>query len=212
MSFRRSSRCVAALIVALPVASTAAAEFTHFDDAKPGALPSNWLGTLTGNGSSQWSIVREASAPSAPHVLKQSGVADYPLCLKTDATLGDGFVEVKFKPVSGREDQSGGVVWRAKDANHYYVARANALENNVRIYRVVAGQRIQLGTANAKVAGGQWHTLRVEFEGSALVVIFDGKQVLAAKDPTFTAPGLIGVWTKADSVTLFDDFGWGPKS
>lgn len=188
------------------------AETVHFDDAKSGSIPSNWLGTVTGIGTPQWSIVRDASAPSAPHVLKQSGLADYPLCLKTDTQLANGFVEVKFKPVSGHDDQAGGVVWRTQDANHYYLVRANALEDNVRIYRVVAGQRIQFGGVSAKVTRGQWHSLRVEFEGPTFTVIFDGKKVLTAKDPTFTAPGMVGVWTKADSVTLFDDFSWGAAS
>ncbi len=193
------------------VSSIMCAETVSFDDAKPGALPANWLGTQTGGGTAQWTVEKDATAPSAPHVLKQSGQADYPLCLKTDTKLQDGFVEVKFKSISGRDDQTGGVVWRAKDANNYLIARANALEDNLHIYRTVAGRRIQFDGVNLKVTGGQWHTLRVEFSGPNFTVFFDGKKVLTAKDATFTEAGMVGVWTKADSVTAFDDFSCGPK-
>src|ERR1035437_4799802 len=97
------------------------AETVGFDKAKPGKLPPHWTGTLTGTGEAKWSVEREDSAPSKPNVLKQSGEGTYPICIKDDASLKDGFVEVKFKPLSGKEDQAGGVIWRVQDKDNYYV-------------------------------------------------------------------------------------------
>ncbi len=195
----------------LSAAAAMRAEVTNFDDTKPGTLPANWLGVMTGSGSPRWSVEKDDSAPSKPNVLKQSGEATYPVCLKTDTKLKDGFVEVKFKSIAGREDQAGGLVWRAKDANNYFIARANALEDNVHIYHTVKGQRVQFDGVDMKVKSGEWHTLRVEFTGPNFVVFLDGKKVLTAKDVTFTEAGMVGVWTKADSVTAFDDFTYGEK-
>src|SRR4051812_36760585 len=104
-----------------------ATETVNFDQADAGKAPSGWMATQTGNGQAKWEVVADETAPSKPNVLKQSGQATYPVCLKDDTTVRDGFVEVKFKALSGREDQAGGIVWRAKDANNYYVTRANAL-------------------------------------------------------------------------------------
>ena len=119
-------------------------------------------------------VEKDDSAPSKPNVLKQSGQATFPVCIKDDTSLKDGFVEVKFKPVSGKEDQAGGVIWRAQDANNYYIARANAHEGNVVLYKTVNGKRSPLDIVGRKggygvketVASGQWHTLRVEFAGN----------------------------------------------
>ncbi len=111
----------------------------------------------------------DASAPSQPNVLKQSGVAAIP-SLQDDTSLQDGFVEVKFKPVSGRTDQAGGVVWRLKDANNYYIARANALEDNVTIYHTINGVRTEKKRANIKVASNVWHTIRADFVGTHFAV------------------------------------------
>src|SRR6266699_6665332 len=140
------------------LSGTALAETINFDDAKTGAPPPSWTATQTGSGSAKWSVEKDDSAPSKPNVLKQSGVATYPVCIKDDTSLKDGFVEVKFKPISGSEDQEGGVIWRAKDANNYYVARANALEDNVTIYHTVKGRRTEKKRINTKVASSQWHT------------------------------------------------------
>ena len=113
---------------------------------------------------------------------------------------------MKFKAITGREDQAGGVVWRAVDVDNYYVARANALEDNVTIYHTVKGRRVAFKNIDAKVAPAIWHTLRVDFIGSKFTVTFDGTKVIEATDATFSSAGMTGVWTKADSVTLFDDF------
>ena len=194
------------------ISSTArGADNINFDETNTGNPPAGWTATKTGKGEGKWTIEKDDTAPSKPNVLKQSGEATYPICLKNDTSLKDGFVEVKFKPISGKEDQAGGVVWRAKDADNYYIARANALEDNVRIYKTVEGKRIQFGSINKKVASGEWHTLRVEFKGENFAVLFDGQKILEAKDGAFAEAGKVGLWTKADSVTLFDDFTYDGK-
>ena len=196
------------LAAALAAQITTSAATIHFDDAASGQLPAGWVAGVTGKGNPKWSIEKDDSAPSKPGVLKQSGEGAYPWCVKKDASLKDGFVEVRFKPVSGETDQAGGVVWRWKDPDNYYLARANALEDNVRIYHFKNGKRTQFKTADLKVPANQWHTLRVEFDGSRFKVIFNGKPLYEAEDTTFADAGAVGVWTKADSVTLFDDFSY----
>jgi len=142
-------------------------------------------------------------------VLRQSGTATFPWCVRTDTKLSDGWVEVKFKPISGKEDQAGGVVWRWQDGDNYYVARANALENNVSLYYTARGIRKTLKYVDAPVARGQWHTLHVDFAGSKIGVSLDGKRYIEFDDSHITGSGAVGVWTKADSVTAFDEFGFG---
>jgi hypothetical protein len=200
------------LVIVGPMSITMAqAQTINFDNLKVGDPLSGWTATRTGTGQAKWTIERDDTAPSKPNVLKQSGQATYPVCLKNDTNLKDGFVEVKFKPISGKEDQAGGLIWRAKDPDNYYVARANALEDNVTIYHTIRGRRTEKKRANMKVATNQWHTLRVDFQNNHFAVTFDGKKALEWDDDTFKDPGMVGVWTKADSVTAFDDFTYGSK-
>src|SRR5712671_2937436 len=112
-----------------------------FESAQTGVTPEGWTATLTGSGNAKWTVENDATAPSKLKVVKQSGRATYPLLLKNDTSIKDGFIEVKFKAIAGSEDRAGGLVWRAKDANNYYVVRANALEDNVVLYRTVSGVR-----------------------------------------------------------------------
>lgn len=198
-------------LVSALATSAFAAQTINFDDATPGQPPPGWILTQTGKGTAKWSVEKDETAPSRPNVLKQSGEATYPVALKEGTNLKDGFVEVKFKPVSGKEDQAGGVVWRAKNADNYYIARANALEDNVTIYYTIKGKRVSFKNTNTKVASGQWHTLRVDFFGDHFTVTFNGKQVITATDNRINDAGKVGLWTKADSVTLFDDFGFGAQ-
>src|SRR3974390_3394360 len=212
-------KTLAVTLIGSFAAGIALADTVNFDDLKPGAPPPGWTATKTGKGDPKWTVEAEDSAPSKPNVLKQSGEATYPVCIKNDTSLKDGFVEVKFKPVSGKEDQAGGVIWRCKDKDNYYVARANAAEDNVVLYKTVSGKRSALDIVgrkggygvNEKVTSGQWHTLRVEFQDNRFKLFFDGKHLFDVEDTTFAAPGKVGVWTKADSVTLFDDFSYGSK-
>lgn len=201
------------LIAALAgaVCSAAHAETDNFDGVSVGAPPIDWVCGVTGRGSPKWMIEAEASAPSRPNVLKQSGRGTFPWCVKKNASLADGFVEVKFKPLQGREDQAGGLVWRWKDGDNYYVARANALENNVSLYYTEKGNRITLKYVDAPVARDRWHTLRVEFLGVHIQVSLDGKRYIELDDNHIAGAGALGIWTKADSVTSFDDFSFGKR-
>ena len=192
-------------------AGSALADTVNFDDFKTGSPPPHWTAAKTGTGEPKWAVVADDSAPSKPNVLKQSGEATYPVCIKEDTSIKDGWVEVKFKPVSGKEDQAGGVIWRCKDADNYYIARANALEDNLTIYHTIKGKRVSFKNVDTKVASGEWHTLRVDFEGHNFTVTLDGKKLIEATDDSFSEAGKVGVWTKADSVTLFDDFNFGSK-
>lgn len=213
-------KTLSALLLMTALTSTSGlAQTANFDDAKPGELPAKWTSTKTGKGEPMWTVVKDETAPSKPNVLKQSGEATYPVALKDDTSLKDGFVEVKFKAVSGKEDQAAGVIWRVKDADNYYICRANALEDNVVLYKTDNGKRKSLDIVGrkggygveTKVASQQWHTLRVEFAGSRFRVLLNGKHLFDVEDKTFSDAGKVGLWTKADSVTLFDDFSYGAK-
>jgi hypothetical protein len=204
----KTSTVIAAATLMLVAGPT---ETVNFDTADVGKPPSGWTATQTGTGLARWSVVQDPSAPSRPNVLKQSGQATYPICVKDDTSLKDGFVEVKFNAISGQDDQAGGVVWRAKDVNNYYVARANALEDNVAVYYTINGRRTEKKRASLKVAASQWHTLRVDFQAHHFTVTLDGHTALDWDDETFKDAGKVGVWTKADSVTMFDDFAYAAK-
>ncbi|MEY2557220.1 MAG: hypothetical protein QOE34_645 [Verrucomicrobiota bacterium] len=156
--------------------AASASDTVNFDTLKTGAPPPGWVAPQTGSGSAKWTVAKDDSAPTQPNVLKQSGEATFPVCFKNDINLQNGFVEVKLKPVAGKEDQAGGVIWRVRDADNYYVARANALEDNVTIYHTINGRRVPFKSINTKVTSGVWHTLRVDFEGNKFTVSFDGKR------------------------------------
>lgn len=200
-----------ALLIPFIAASAYCAETENFDQMKAGAAPVGWTATMTGTGDARWTVEKDDTAPSKPHVLKQSGVATYPVCIKDATVLKDGFVAVKFKPIAGSEDQAGGVVWRVKDAENYYIARANALEDNVTIYHTIKGRRVSFKNTDTKVTPAVWHTLRVDFTGNRFTVTLDGQKVIEATDDSFADAGRVGLWTKADSTTLFDDFSYGDK-
>jgi len=184
------------------------AETINFDQEPVGSLPAGWKAGVTGRGSPQWATEADATAPSPPNVLKQSGSGTFPWCVKSDVSIADGSVEVKFKPISGREDAAGGVVWRWKNGDNYYVARANALENNVSLYYTQNGRRNTIKYVDAPVARNQWHSLKVEFAGKGIRVALDGKLYIELADDHIRGAGAVGVWTKADSVTVFDDFSY----
>ena len=178
-----------------------------------------WTITMTGRGDPKWTVEKDDTAPSKSSVLKQSGKATYPLALKDGTSIKNGFVEVKFKALAGSEDRAAGLVWRAKDANNYYVVRANALEDNVVVYKTVNGVRNSLDIVGRKggygvkvpVPANRWHTLRVDFAGTRFMVTFNGKTLFEVEDTTFGDAGMVGLWTKADSITAFDEFTYDDK-
>ena len=201
---------LASLVLALG-AVTVNAQTENFDQEKPGALPAGWESGVTGVGKPKWAVIADPSAPSKPNVLKQSGSGTYPWAVKKDVSIADGFVETRFKPISGDEDQAGGIVWRFRDGRTYYVARANANENNVSLYYTTLGIRSTIKYVDAPVPSNVWHTLRAEFSGKKIRVLLDGKLYIEANDEHIKNAGAVGVWTKADSVTAFDDFSYGAK-
>jgi hypothetical protein len=196
------------ILVASLCAMEAVAKTVGFDQDPLGAIPAGWVCGVTGHGSPKWTVETDSTAPSKPNVLKQSGAGAFPWCVKKDVAITDGSAEVKFKPMQGSEDRAGGVVWRWKDGDNYYVARANALENNVSLYHTTRGNRRTIKYVDAPVQANEWHTLRVEFMGRHIKVSLDGKQYIDLEDAHIPGAGAVGVWTKADSVTAFDDFSW----
>lgn len=208
---------LAAMAILCMMEARVMADQGSFANDAVGSVPNGWTATMTGQGSPKWSVEEDPAAPSKSKVVKQAGRATYPLLLKDGTSVKDGFVEVRFKAISGREDRAAGLVWRAKDANNYYVVRANALENNVVLYKTVDGKRSSLDIVGrqggygikAPVAAGRWHALRVEFAGRRFKVVFNGQSVFEVEDGTFSEGGQVGLWTKADSVTAFDSFSYG---
>jgi hypothetical protein len=188
-----------------------------FESTEIGVTPQGWTSTLTGSGNPKWTVESDRTAPSKLSVLRQSGRATYPLLLKNDTSIKDGFIEAKFKAIAGSQDRAAGIVWRAKDANNYYVLRANALEDNVVLYETVGGVRRELDIVGRKggygvsvpVPANTWHTLLVDFKASRFIASFNGKQLFEVEDSTFPDAGKVGLWTKADSVTLFDQVTYG---
>jgi hypothetical protein len=207
---------VATQLMGSTMASPSLAETASFETDPVGGPPQGWFLTMTGRGAPKWAIERDDGGEA---VLKQSGKAAYPVALKEGTNIRDGFVEVNFKPISGAEDRAGGIVWRARDANNYYVVRANALEDNVVLYKTVNGVRSSLDLVGQKGGYGvktavpvnQWHTLRVNFAGACFNVVFNANPLFTVEDTTFPEAGMVGLWTKADSVTVFRGFSYGDR-
>lgn len=171
-----------------------------------------WERGLTGRGTPRW-------AERDGKLIYRGGAA-FAWAVLRDAAVRDGHVQVRLRSIGGREDRAGGVIWRWRDANNYYVARANALAGNVVAFRVVNGRRVDLTPvdgpagserARARVASAAWHTLRVDFAGGEFRVTFDGRRLFTVRDGALAAPGAVGVWSKADSVTEFQKFEYAAK-
>jgi hypothetical protein len=154
-----------------------------------------------------WNVVADNDAPSKPNVLAQLAKSPGPtfnITLIGDTNYKDVDLSVSMKAVAGSTDQGGGLVWRAKDARNYYIARYNPLEDNFRVYKVESGRRIELENANIRNTPG-WHKLRVTMTGDHIECYYDGRKYLDVRDSTFPASGKIGLWTKADAQTHFDN-------
>lgn len=159
----------------------------------------------TGGGKpGEWSIVRSDGGQALAQTSTDATDNRFPLAIYKTYSGRDVDVTIRFKPVSGRVDRAGGIVIRLTSANDYYVVRANALENNVRFYRVVGGSREMIEGTNTKVSSAAWHTLGIVARGSRFTIAFDGRELFTANDSTFTGAGKAGVWTKADSITWFE--------
>jgi hypothetical protein len=196
------------------------AQTINFDMVAAGSPAPDWTVAMTHKGGPpKWQVVRDDTSPSKPNVFAQVSNdrtgRRFPLAVYDKANLRDGTVSVKFKPISGNTDQAAGLIWRYKDPDNYYIVRANALEDNVVVYKVEKGERLALapkGTPSKtygvkhRVPKQTWSTLSVSFQGSVVTISFDGKKLFEVEDATFADAGKVGLWTKADSVTYFDDF------
>jgi hypothetical protein len=188
-----------------------------FDRAAVGHAPVGWTVAMTHTGAEpRWEVRQDNSAPSPPYVLAQVSADHhgdrYPLAIFDGVSLRDCDVSVRIKPVSGLQDQAGGVVWRYRDANNYYLARANAVSKNVAIFKVTNGERLPIATAVPHdIEPNAWNILKVSVRGSRFQVYVNHRRILQADDKTFSGPGKVGLWTVADSITYFDDFRVYPK-
>jgi hypothetical protein len=190
----------------------------NFDNDVTGETPKGFTTALTGRGKpGVWVILKDDTAPSKNNVLAQTDADKtgyrFPVCVYERLILKDADISVRIKAVSGHEDQGGGIVWRYRDKDNYYIVRANALEDNVVLYKVQNGKREDLPLKaegrtygkKVKVPTMQWNTLRVTVVGSLFTVYFNNAKLYEVEDSTFTEAGKVGLWTKADSVIYFDD-------
>jgi hypothetical protein len=201
---RHLCRALVIVILALPIY----AQTIPLGDAEPNAPPKGFELALTGRGEAgRWQVVTDPTAEGGKAIAQTAADRTdhrFPLAIYSAISAADVEISTRFKTVAGKADQAGGLVVRFADANNYYVARANALEGNVRFYRVVRGDRQQLASADVKVTPGQWHQFSLRAKGTDFTVSYDGKTILTATDSTFAAAGKAGLWTKSDSVTYFD--------
>jgi hypothetical protein len=214
---------IAVLVAATAVAAQTTVTF-DFESATLGALPEGFTSAHTGAGPpGSWLVENDPGAPSGSRVLVQRSTDEtrgrFPICFFEGLSVADGTFRVKFKPLAGTVDQAAGIIWRVRDADNYYVVRANALESNVVLYKVQDGKRSDLkpvGSSllaygkNTTVAPQQWQELTVEVRGTLFKVFLGGEHLFDVEDATFREPGKVGVWTKADSVTAFDDLSIAP--
>ena len=219
--FPTTSMLLRALVAAtltcagLPACAETGAVMTGIESMTIGSKPAGFTFARTGQGGDgEWIVTADATAAGGRAIEQVSTErTDYrfPLAVYDGVSATNVNVTVMFRAVEGRIDQAAGIAVRLRDADNYYVARANALEDNVRFYRVVKGRREQLASANVTVAPNQWHVLVLRAEADRFTVTYDGTKAIEWDDETFKDAGKVGVWTKADSVTLFDDFTYGTR-
>jgi len=188
-----------------------------FNEDKAGVVPEGWQPAETrGEGTpATWAVVQDAAAPGAPHVVAITKNRNYGgtfnLLMAGGTRYRDATIQVRVKAVAGKEDQGGGPVWRARDADNYYIARWNPLENNFRVYFVKDGRRKQLESATVNTDAAAWHTIRIVHQGTRIEARFDGKILFEVEDATFAEAGRVGLWVKADGLTAFDDLTVEPR-
>lgn len=224
ISIRKLALTPLLLLAWLLAGMPAEAETLDFETDQPGEAPRGFTIATTGPGpAARWEVREEADAPSGSRILVQASDdatrARFPLAVYDKAAFADGTTAVRFKAISGEVDQAAGIVWRYRDPDNYYIVRANALESNVVLYKVEKGVRTDLDPVGsgllaygkkASVKSGAWQELRVEVKGDLFRVFLDGAHLFDVRDETFKGTGKVGLWTKADSVTAFDDFAIAP--
>lgn len=211
-------RLVAALTIGVVVAGAVAFAQTRkidFEQDAAGQPPSGFTFALTRKTGSpgRWLVQQDTGGKHLAQLDADSTSARFPIAVLSDLSTADVDLSVRFRPVSGRVDQAGGLVWRLQDENNYYIVRANALEDNVVLYKVQDGRRTDLPVRGegrtygkkADVPAGRWSTLRIVARGPLFEVFFNDTKLFEVEDTTFTLAGAVGVWTKADSITHFDD-------
>jgi hypothetical protein len=212
---RRASWIAAGLLLVWSVEGRAERVKIDFDDSPTGAAPTGFTTAITnGDVPERWVVEEDAGNRVVVQRSSDRTGGRFPLCVFDGISASDVSVSVRIKPIAGEKDQAGGLVWRYRDPNNYYVVRANALEGNVVLYKVEGGKRTDLKPVDAgflaygkkvDVPNGHWSTLRVESRGARFSVTFNGESLFDVEDGTFTGAGKVGLWTKADSVTAFDD-------
>jgi hypothetical protein len=180
-----------------------------FEDGTTDKMPEGFTSAVTNGPEGKWVVQEVALAPSGKLVLAQTNTEStdgrFALCVYDKLSAKDVSVTVRFKCVAGKVDQAAGLVVRYQDRDNYYVARANALEDNIRLYKVEKGKRHQFASASVRVPSGEWQDLTLAVLGTKLTVSHNGKVLYEHEDTTFKDAGKVGLWTKADSVTQFDD-------
>lgn len=214
MPINRRGRIVLSAAAALVFSSMAAAAQTiTFDNDAEGQPPKDFEFGVSGEGGpGRWEVIADKTAAGGKALAQLStntAANRFIVAIYRPTVFADGEITTRCKPVSGQVDQACGVIVRAADAMNYYIARANALESNVRLYWVRNGERQELATAeNVKIPRGEWHTLTLRAEGNRYTVIFNGKTLHATTDTTTPEPlpaqGRAGLWVKSDSVTHFE--------
>lgn len=211
--FKRILLVALLFLVTGMVAEGQSVQTLTFSKSEVGKLPDGWSIAATGAGSGGvWKVTGDDTAPSGKGVvltqLKEDEKAQFNLCVFEDSRFLDGSLKVSLKANQGQKDQGGGLVWRYQNADHYYLARLNPLESNLRIYKVIGGKRMQLATTedSIKIAAGSWHTLAIRHSGKRIECLLDGKKLLETEDGTISKSGKVGLWTKADAQTSFDRF------
>ena len=187
--------------------------YWDFENVPVGSIPAGWRveGTNQRGPLAEWSVIIDSTAPSGTKALalirsnhRSSGT--FNLCWTDSVKFDNGEIEVSFKPMRGRIDRGGGIMWRVKDRNNYYVARYNPLENNFRIYYVKKGKRVMIASARIALESNRWHTMKIIQRGDRFEGYLDGRKLLSGRDSHIRGEGGVGLWTKADAETEFDDF------
>jgi hypothetical protein len=211
---RRLCMCLSGVLLGFASQAPQAQEQRfNFDQTVAGGIPTGWTiaATHPEGPLAEWQVKADPAATSSPQVLAIIRIRNnsgdvFNLCWTREVVFQDGAIEANVRADRGKEDQGGGLIWRAQDADNYYVARYNPLENNLRLYFVKAGQRTQLASADVSgVKSGEWFRLKIVHQGDRITVYLNGKKYLEATDRTFLKAGGVGLWSKADAASSFDD-------